>query len=282
MNVTVLASQAEGAPDPTAFAAGWREAAPGDSVAVYEVAQSVERAFALGLPDAARLDAQAVLDHLASQGRILVGGREEFDFGRPVLEAAVARWGSLSAARAALGSFVFGADDEVALRGLNGASARRAALVGDDVALEAERAAGAFTARVEHELAPEDPVRLSLQPYSGAGGGLGFALLALGGRPVHVRELVFAHAGLDAVVPASDLVVVLLGEFGVQELFSSAVEAVSPRALAAAVPLVVACAENHTSRVQRAELGVQGTYEVTGSLHDVRAHARRIAHTWSR
>lgn len=266
-----------------AFDAGWRLAAPQDSLVTLHIPETVESSHSLGIPDVSTMSATATLEHLHSGTTVVLGPRDTLDCGERLLDEATARWGSLAAARAELAPFQFGADDEIALRGLNGASARQAARVGDLAAQNAEKSVGAYTNRVERLMAQGgELVRYSLLPYSGAGGGAGFALLVLGGTAVHVRELSATHYRLGESIAASDLVVVMLKEFGVQELFSSLAETLAPYALDAAVPFVVVCETNHTSRVQRAELGIQGTYEVSGSLHDVAEHAGRIARTWSR
>lgn len=217
---------------------------------------------------------------------IAIGQREVHDAGRAVLEAARQRYGGLEQARSELAGARVLSDDSVALRGLRGAGARRASVVGDAAALDEDRVAGEYADSIEKELARRDlldnrPVRWSLEPYSGAGGGIGFALLALGATIEHVRDAAADMLGVGQAVAESDLVVLVMGELGVDELNASIATAVAGAAIEAAIPVIAIVTEDHTSRRQRADLGIVGTYSAGDVLTEVTSLAERVARTWS-
>lgn len=266
---------------------GWRAAAPHDEVRALEIPETVDRACTLlGLPDVSAYEPHDAVATLDGEDLVAVGTRIAHDGGAPFLHAAIARWGSATAARAALSGTVFASDDPAPLRGLRGAGARRADAVGAERAQRDEAAVGEYAAELERELAPCDlvsgtRVSWSLEPFSGAGGGVGFTLLALGARAAHVRDVACARTGAAGMVEQSDLVVAVLDTLGVEELSGSVLTALAPAALEAVVPVVAIVDEDHTSRRQRASLGVVGTYETRNELEEVAGLAARVARTWS-
>lgn len=266
---------------------GWREEKPHDQVRLHHLPETAESAAAAcGIVDISAIGPDEALDAIVRDRRIAIGRRSEHDGGELLLSAARERWGSLDEARRMIAGATFLTDDEVPLRGLRGAGARRAAEVGDDSALAADQAVSAFASAVESELARRDlmggrPVRWSLERYSGAGGGLGFALLALGAVAEHARDAAARLTRLQEAVAEHELIVVVMPQFGVEELVGSVATATASSALDAALPVIAVVAEDHTSRRQRADLGVVGTYSTGGELSSVRALAQRVARTWS-
>ncbi len=266
--------------------AGWLAAAPADEVSVLTIPETTAAATLLGLADVSRLSPTGALDALGPGRTVVVGTRDVHDGGAPLISAARERWGGLEPARQAIAGTRFLCDDEAPLRGMRGAGALRATHVGHEAALAEDHMAGQFADGIEKELSRSDlmtgrPVRWSLEPFSGAGGGLGFALLALGGVAQHVRDGGAAARGIAGAVAARDLVVVVMEALGVEELTGSLATAVAPSALENAVPVIVVVREDHTSRRQRANLGIVGTYSYGDELNTVRPHAERIARTWS-
>ncbi|MDN5558092.1 MAG: glycerate kinase [Ruaniaceae bacterium] len=266
---------------------GWLSQAPADEVTVFRVPETAADAVGtLGLTDVSREPASEILDALGTGRTVVVSDRNLHDGGASLIWAARERWGGLEAARRAIAGTRFLCEDAAALRGLRGAGALRAASIGDEAALAEDRRAGEFADVIEKEIARLDlvngrPMRWSLEPYSGAGGGVGFALLALGGSAQHVRDGCAEITGLAGHVAASDLVVVVLNTLGVEELTASLATAVADAAIENAVPVVVVVREDHTSRRQRANLGIVGTYSYGDELNTVKARAQRIARTWS-
>jgi len=206
------------------------------------------------------------------------------DGGRGFAEVLAERWGSLPAAREALSAIdmVVAGSDPAPLVGLRGAGAILASEVGAGVAQERERQVAAFAAGVERELAPAGRrVRWSAAPWSGSAGGAAFVLLALGGRAMAAEEYSAVVTDLGGAVRRSDLCVTVVPELNATTLARSALAALAPRALQAAVPIVVLSGEDHTSRPHRAELGVAGSYTCRLEDPSLRETARRVARTWS-
>lgn len=145
--------------------------------------------------------------------------------------------------------------------------------------------------------------RLSVQvrdlPGAGAAGGLGFALLALGGTRRSGVELVAEAVGLGAELARADLVVTGEGTFDASSLRGKVVGGVARAALAAGVPCVVLAgvvADEVASGVASGErvsdvAGVEASYSLVEEVGRERALtapaealatlAARIAGQWS-
>jgi glycerate kinase len=131
------------------------------------------------------------------------------------------------------------------------------------------------------------------EPGSGAGGGIGFALLLLGARHVDGVQAVVEAAGLAELVSGSELVVTAEGTFDWESLRGGVVAAVAALGLAAGVPSVVLAAEVLVGRRESMTLGLAGTYAIAerpgdrpAAMQDpaaaIAARSARIARTWSR
>ncbi|MGA4777675.1 glycerate kinase [Cellulosimicrobium sp. AB352] len=207
------------------------------------------------------------------------------------------------AARAALGGtdLVAAVASDVPLLGLHGASATLDARGVDPlVAQHLERALGAVAHDVaaavdradaagpgEHGIVGRDLLagatagrRLAGLPGAGSGGGLGFAVAALGGRLVPALRVVADDVGLDARLAAADVVVVLADELGAHELGEGTVREVSGRAARHALPVVVVARAVVAGRREQAAAGLSGAYAWGDG--DPRDLVERVARTWSR
>ncbi|MDQ8041749.1 glycerate kinase [Cellulosimicrobium sp. XJ-DQ-B-000] len=207
------------------------------------------------------------------------------------------------AARAALGGthLVAAVASDVPLLGLHGASATLDARGVDPlVAQHLERALGAVAHDVaaavdradaagpgEHGTVGRDLLagatagrRLAVLPGAGSGGGLGFAVAALGGRLVPALRVVADDVGLDARLADADVVVVLADELGAHELGEGTVREVAGRAARHALPVVVVARAVVAGRREQAAAGLSGAYAWGDG--DPRDLVERVARTWSR
>ncbi|WP_433386725.1 glycerate kinase family protein [Micromonospora sp. KLBMP9576] len=185
------------------------------------------------------------------------------------------------------------------LLGLHGASnvfgpqkgADRADVLLLDAALER------FAAVLERDL-PGCPERLGALPGGGAAGGLGAAVLALGGHCESGIGLVTRAIGLDATLDAVDLVITGEGSFDHQSLRGKVVAGVAGAARDRGVPCVVLAGQVSTGRREAGAAGVTDAYslvehfggEERGGLaaamarpaEGLRALGTRLARQWSR
>jgi len=134
--------------------------------------------------------------------------------------------------------------------------------------------------------------RLDKEPGAGAGGGLGYALLVLGGRRVSGVDVVAGAVGLRDAIGGADLVVTGEGTYDWQSLRDSVTARVAQVALEHAVPSIVLAGQVRLGRREAMAAGLSGTYavadrpeEVAAALADpagtLRARATRVAATWS-
>ena len=196
---------------------------------------------------------------------------------------------------------VLATDDETPLLGLQGTSAvespRKGASPGQAQALE--NALGHFTDVVRrslpdppHDLLTGMPRRLDREPGAGAAGGLGYALLALGGRRVGAVETVLRETGFGPAAARADLVVTGAGRVDWTTLRGSVVAGVAAATLETARPTVLVAGECLVGRRETMTLGLAGTYAVADSPREVEAmvadpvetlaaRTARVARTWS-
>jgi glycerate kinase len=180
------------------------------------------------------------------------------------------------------------------LTGLHGASAVYGPQKGatrEDVLL-LDDALGTFAGVLERAL-PGCPADLAAQPGSGAAGGLGAALLALGGRVVSGLALVRDLTGLSAALDGADLVITGEGSFDEQSLRGKVVSGVAAGAMERALPCLVFAGRASAGRREAAAAGVTETYTLVehfGSVEEAMARpaeglvemAGRAARQWSR
>ncbi|MFF5171984.1 glycerate kinase [Micromonospora sp. NPDC000089] len=229
-----------------------------------------------------------------------VTGLDEAGRALPYGGAALAAVASLDGAPRLRGATLVAATDvDNPLLGLHGASnvygpqkgADRADVLLLDAALE--RWAGVL----ERDL-PGCPPGLGALPGGGAAGGLGAAILALGGRCEPGIDLVTRAIGLDAALDATDLVITGEGSFDHQSLRGKVVAGVAGAARDRGVPCVVLAGRVSTGRREAAAAGVTEAYslvahfggEERGGLEaalarpaeGLRALGARLARQWSR
>jgi glycerate kinase len=156
-----------------------------------------------------------------------------------------------------------------------------------------ERAFGGWAAAVTAALADELPAdllatghqtpsqRLTGAPGAGAGGGLGFALAALGGRLLPGAAVLADAVDLDAVLATADLAVVGVPRLDWDSASSGVVGHLAARALELGVPVVVLTDESLVGRRDLSGVGLVGSYVTEPGPDRLHALARRVARTWS-
>ncbi|NIL56334.1 glycerate kinase [Salinispora arenicola] len=154
-----------------------------------------------------------------------------------------------------------------------------------------------FAAVLQRDL-PGCPDSLGTRPGGGAAGGLGAAILALGGRCESGIGLVTRAVGLDAALDTVDLVITGEGSFDHQSLLGKVVAGVAGAARDRGVPCVVVAGRVDTGRREAAAAGVTEAHSLVehygGEEHGgteaamgrpaegLRALAARLAGQWSR
>ncbi len=195
---------------------------------------------------------------------------------------------------------VVATEDGSPLLGLRGTSAehahRKGAAPHDISALES--GLGRFTEVMRRALPPGKDLlsgldrRIDREPGSGAGGGIGYAVMSLGGRRSSATELVLDAWGFADLLSATDLVITGEGRLDWRSLTGGTVYAVARAAAERGLPTVVLAGQVEVGRRETMALGVAGTYAVAerpaqvaaamadpvGTLAD---RAARLAGTWS-
>jgi glycerate kinase len=149
-----------------------------------------------------------------------------------------------------------------------------------------------FATVLERDL-PSCPPGLSVLPGGGAAGGLGAAILALGGRCESGIGLVTGAIGLDAALDSADLVITGEGSFDFQSLRGKVVAGVAGAAGERGLPCVVVAGQVSAGRREAAAAGVTETHSLVdhfGSVREamtrpadgLREIASRLARQWSR
>ena len=196
---------------------------------------------------------------------------------------------------------VLATDEGTPLLGLQGTSAieapRKGATPGQAQSLEG--AVGRFTDVLSRALPapPLDlltglPRRLDREPGAGAAGGLGYALLALGGRTTGAVAEVLRVTGFTVAAAGSDLVVTGTGRLDWTSVRGSVVSGVAEATLETARPTVVVAGECLVGRRETMSMGLAGCYAVADHPRDLEAmvadpvatlaaRTARVARTWS-
>ncbi|MEE3852399.1 glycerate kinase [Gordonia sp. LSe1-13] len=194
-----------------------------------------------------------------------LGGSATTDGGRGMIDAL---GGPRDAARMLAGvGLVAASDVENPLLGRWGAASVFGPQKGADPAT-VERLEQRLTewAQVLAETAGRD---ISAEDGAGAAGGLGAALLALGGRRVSGATVVADATDRAADVAAADLVITGEGKFDSQTLRGKVVAALNDAARAAGIPTVVFAGQVALSADEIAAAGIAGAYaivDVAGSV----------------
>ncbi|MEV4414715.1 glycerate kinase [Catellatospora sp. NPDC049609] len=180
------------------------------------------------------------------------------------------------------------------LTGLHGASAvygpQKGATPQDVTLLDA--ALANWAAVLEREL-PGCPAKLAELPGGGAAGGLGAAILALGGSVASGIDLVRELTGLDQVLEETDLVITGEGSFDHQSLRGKAISGLAGAARDLGIPCVVLAGRVTTGRREQGAAGVTEAHALVDHFGSVelalaeparglRELAARLATQWSR
>ena len=154
-------------------------------------------------------------------------------------------------------------------------------------------AALAQWAEVAERDIPGAPAGLIDLPGAGAAGGLGAALLALGGTRRSGGEIIFAAVDLPGALAEADLVLTGEGSFDFQSVRGKVAGGVAALATEHGVPCVVLAGQVSLGRQQAAAAGVEAAYSVVEQAGSVEAAmerpgdrltelAARVAGEWSR
>ena len=116
---------------------------------------------------------------------------------------------------------------------------------------------------------------------SGAGGGVGAVIVAIGGRIASTGEFLADQLNVDKALNDADLLVVAEPELASPLLATSTLDALTGAAAQLALPVVAVTVRSSLSHYERAQWGLHGIFETEASvtLCDV---GRRIARTWLR
>jgi glycerate kinase len=206
--------------------------------------------------------------------------------------AACAGLGGVPALRGV--DLVLASDVDNPLVGLHGASAvygpQKGADRGDVLLLDAALTTWADVLVRRVDGCPPD---LASLPGGGAAGGLGAALLALGGHREPGIEMVRRLVGLDDALARADLVITGEGSFDFQSLRGKVVSGVAAAALERGIPCVVLAGQVHVGRREMGAAGIEAAYslaEHAGSVEEalrrpaeeLESLAARVAKEWSR
>ncbi|HYO85170.1 MAG TPA: glycerate kinase [Dermatophilaceae bacterium] len=151
--------------------------------------------------------------------------------------------------------------------------------------------AGRYTPRTKDLFTGLDR-RLELQPGAGASGGLGYALMLLGGRRRSVIELVLEAWDFEDLLSRHDLVLTGQGYLDWAAMHRGVVPGVAAAAGRHALATVVLAGEVHVGRRDVMALGVAGAYAVAETAQEraevaadpvgtLQARCTRLAVTWS-
>jgi glycerate 2-kinase len=111
---------------------------------------------------------------------------------------------------------------------------------------------------------------VSAQPGAGAAGGIGAALLALGGRCESGAAIIAEHTGLADDIAAADLVITGEGRFDDQSLHGKVVGALAEAARSQQVPVVVMAGQVDLDRPATRSEGILAAYAIADYAGSVR------------
>lgn len=158
---------------------------------------------------------------------------------------------------------VAASDVDNPLTGPHGASAvfgpQKGATAQDVELLDA--ALAHWAAILERDL-PGCPAELAQLPGAGAAGGLGAAILALGGRIISGIDLVRHQTGLDAAIAGAELVITGEGSFDHQSLRGKVISGVAQAAQEQGVPCVVLAGRVTAGRREQGAAGVSEAHSL--------------------
>lgn len=132
-----------------------------------------------------------------------------------------------------------------------------------------------------HQLLAGADVHPARQRGSGAGGGVGAVIAAIGGRIVSTGDLLSQLLDLDDMMEGCDLVIVAEPELSSPLLAESTLDCVTRAAATHALPVVAITHRSSLSHFEKAEWGLHGVFETEGSV-TLEDAGRRVAWTWLR
>lgn len=198
---------------------------------------------------------------VAGARRVVVGlgGSACTDGGRGLVDAL----GGLASAHRRLADtdLIVASDVEHPLLGPMGAAAVFGPQKGADPATVAllEQRLSAWA----HELESIADRDVAVEPGAGAAGGLGAALLALGGRRESGATVIAAHTGLADDLAATDLVITGEGRFDDQSLHGKVISALAAGARTHGSPVLVLAGQVTLDPAVLADAGVEAAYSIT-------------------
>lgn len=226
--------------------------------------------------------------------RLLMDGVEVSDGGVGLLTAvAGVPWSAgaetvISGARTRLDSatLIGLTDDDVQLLGLNGVSALRAGHDGpgreshlSDVAHDVAAALERIRPSLVAGAGERETLRALTAAGAGAGGGLGFAVRALGGMVRSSAQILGDVANVDRRVEDADVVVLVVDLLSGSGLHTGIVPDTAERAAAFGVPVVVVAREVQVGRRELSAAGVASAYALGD---DPASTVIQVAQTWTR
>jgi len=125
-----------------------------------------------------------------------------------------------------------------------------------------------WAAVLERDL-PGCPPELAQLPGGGAAGGLGAAILALGGRIISGIDLVLDQTGLGRAIEGADLVITGEGSFDPQSLRGKVISGVAQAAAEQGVPCVVLAGRVTTGRREQGAAGISEAYSLVDHFGSV-------------
>ena len=184
--------------------------------------------------------------------------------------AALAGCAAVTGTPAVRGTRLVAASDvDSPLTGIFGASAvygpQKGATREDVLVLDA--ALGRFAAVLSDQL-PGCPPDLAARPGAGAAGGLGAAILALGGGMRSGIAMVAELAGLPAALDEADVVITGEGSLDAQSLRGKVVSGVARAARDRGLPCVVVAGRSSAGRRDAAAAGITDTYTLVDHFGD--------------
>ncbi|HZM77712.1 MAG TPA: glycerate kinase [Candidatus Limnocylindrales bacterium] len=168
------------------------------------------------------------------------------------------------------GELIGASDVDNPLTGPHGASAVFGPQKGatpEDVGL-LDAALAQWASIVERDL-PGCPPELARLPGGGAAGGLGAAILALGGRIISGIDLVLDQTGLNRALEGADLVITGEGSFDQQSLRGKVISGVAQAAAEQGVPCVVLAGRVTTGRREQGAAGISEAYALVDHFGSV-------------
>ena len=132
-----------------------------------------------------------------------------------------------------------------------------------------------------HQLLDGAAVHPARQRGSGAGGGLGAVIAAIGGRIVATGDLLSSLLGLEEMLDGADVVIVAEPELASPLLAESTLDCVTRAAATHALPVVAITHRSSLSHFEKAEWGLHGVFETEGSV-TLEDAGCRVARTWLR